>query len=160
MLCMADDIVSRLLPEIKEFATSASWLSSQDAASICRIVPLYRVRADNLETALQSHMDLVQDLAWLTSKAERLVADTEAKVSKRRGWVVDTEVRINGGEGVRLTKVVLDGLIEADTAYQKLIEELAQKKQWLSYLNTLKWGLKDRIQITNQLCMRTAGTGV
>jgi hypothetical protein len=149
-------MIEKLQNDIQTFLSVATWISKQDGQRVQKMLPLLRVRLDNLEEAMEVHMDLVMDLGWLVSKYERIHREAESAVTRHKAKFIADEYKINTEN---MTQHRANSVAESDPKYHQLQDEASRKSQWVSFLSTLRWSLKDRVEMASNLSKRNGGFG-
>ena len=147
--------IEALRDEIKQFATDKMWISAQDAERLDSVLNRLRIREEALDFCAQQHMDLLETIAWLESKYEYVATMGKRAVDTCRAEITNKEIALAS----KPTQYAITAAIEADPRYLRLVDEAEQRRQFATYLATLRWGLKDRATMISNLYRRVPGVG-
>lgn len=147
-------MLQELMEDLDTDLPQMKFVSERDAGRIKRLVDGMRLRQDALEEDMYRHMDLVDELGYLTTKYDEIHKKAVHKLENYAGEVVATQRKHLISIGGKITDFSLKAAVESDQIYQEYSADIDAKKRLLDFLDTLRWSLKDRSAIANSLIQR------
>jgi hypothetical protein len=142
-----------VLKDQEEFFSKNKFVPESIIRRIKKVSSSMRVPRDGVESAQFDHNSLVVEISWLASFCSAMVQDANQKLAARRGAVVEAQrslAKVTGAGG-KLTDYALKAVVEADANYQEINNDVIRKTQLYSFLDSLKWSMKNRAEIINSL---------